>query len=190
MGSRRLTYAAVVAMTCLFSATTMAAVPEPVSMPSPTPALMSAGRMVLTAEKVSVTSHMSRAAAVDMLLTLAWTLRDIRYTWGGHAPSTGFDCSGLVRYVYRHALGVDLPHRARAQYKMGKSVARNDLEPGDLVFFRTEGRSVSHVGIYLDNGRFIDAPSSGEVVQVDSLNNPYWSSHYVGARRFRHIVKG
>lgn len=190
MVSRRLTSAAAAAAACLFATTTLAAVPAPTAMPSPTPALMSSGRMALTATEASTTPKMSRAAAVDMLLTMAWTMRDIPYRWGGHAPSTGFDCSGLVRYVYRHALGLDLPHRARLQYRMGEHVARGDLKPGDLVFFRTEGSHVSHVGIYLDNGRFLDAPSSGEVVQVDNLDNPYWSRHYVGARRLGDIVKG
>lgn len=173
---------------CLFAATATAAVPEPVSMPSPTPALVSSGRMKLAAEAASPAPRMSRAAAVDMLLTLAWTLRDIRYRYGGHTPDTGFDCSGLVRYVYRHALGLVLPHRARLQYKMGRHVARDQLQPGDLVFFRTDGRHVSHVGIYLDHGRFIDAPSAGQVVQVDSLDNPYWSDHYVGAKRLQDIA--
>lgn len=190
MVSRRLILAAATTVACLFATTALAAVPAPTAMPSPTPALMSSGRMALTATEASTTPKMSRAAAVDMLLTMAWTMRDIPYRWGGHAPSTGFDCSGLVRYVYEHALGLDLPHRARSQYRMGEHVARSDLKPGDLVFFRTEGSHVSHVGIYLDNGRFLDAPSSGKVVQVDNLDNPYWSRHYVGARRLGDIVKG
>lgn len=189
MGSRRLLLAALVATSLFATTTAMAAVPEPASLPSPTPALVSSGRMALSTETAASTPRMSRAAAVDMLLTLAWTLRDIRYRYGGNTPSTGFDCSGLVSYVYRHALGLVLPHRAGLQYKLGRHVARDELKPGDLVFFRTRGRRVSHVGIYLDHGRFIDAPSSGEVVQVDSLDNPYWSSHYAGARRLHDIVQ-
>ncbi len=188
MSTKRLAAVAVTAMACFFASSTMAAVPSPATMPSPAPRLVPSGHLNLSAVDVPE-AHMSRAAATDMLLTLAWSLRGIAYRWGGHSPSTGFDCSGLVRYVYRHALGVDLPHRARLQYDHGKRIARNELEPGDLVFFRTHGRSISHVGIYLDHGRFLNAPTSGEVVKVSSLDNPYWSRHYAGARRLHDLVQ-
>lgn len=139
--------------------------------------------MLSATETVEDTPALSRTAARDMLLTLAYSLRDIRYTYGGHAPNTGFDCSGLVRYVFRHALGVVLPHRAHLQFSRGESVDRSHLEPGDLVFFRTHGRRITHVGIYLDDGRFIHAPRTGKNIRVDRLSNPYWKRHYAGARR-------
>jgi cell wall-associated NlpC family hydrolase len=98
------------------------------------------------------------------------------YVWGGASPG-GFDCSGLVMYVYGQ-LGVSLPHNAAAQYGMGVAVPRTALEPGDLVFFDGLG----HVGIYVGNGAFIHAPHTGDVVRVSSLSG-YYSSAFVGARR-------
>jgi cell wall-associated NlpC family hydrolase len=98
------------------------------------------------------------------------------YVWGGASPG-GFDCSGLVMYVYSQ-LGVSLPHNAAAQYGMGVAVPRTALEPGDLVFFDGLG----HVGIYVGNGAFIHAPHTGDVVRVSSLSG-YYSSAFVGARR-------
>jgi cell wall-associated NlpC family hydrolase len=99
----------------------------------------------------------------------------VPYAWGGASPH-GFDCSGLVMYVYGK-LGVSLPHHAASQYGYGRKVSRWGLKPGDLVFFSGLG----HVGLFIGNGRFIDAPQSGEVVRVASLASR--SSSFVGARR-------
>lgn len=145
--------------------------------------MQSLARQQLATESPAPTLRLGKVAARDMLLTLAYSLRDTPYRWGGHTPNGGFDCSGLVRYVFHRALGVDLPHRARLQFRKGKPVKRSQLEPGDLVFFHTEGSRVSHVGIYLDDGRFLHAPRTGEDVRVDRLSNPYWNRHYAGARR-------
>ena len=100
----------------------------------------------------------------------------VQYAWGGASPSHGFDCSGLVMYVYSK-LGVSLPHHAASQYGYGRKVSRWELKPGDLVFFSGLG----HVGMFIGNGRFIDAPQSGAVVRVASLASR--SSSFVGARR-------
>jgi cell wall-associated NlpC family hydrolase len=118
-----------------------------------------------------------------MLVQMAMKLRDIRYRRGGRAPSTGFDCSGFVQYVFAQALGIDLPDNSISQSEAGVRVARAELKTGDLVFFHTRGKGVSHVGIYLDNGRFIHSPSSGKRVRVDELSDQYWARRYVGARR-------
>jgi cell wall-associated NlpC family hydrolase len=108
------------------------------------------------------------------------------YRWGGEGPS-GFDCSGYVQYVYRRAAGVDLPRSSAEQYssRRGRFVGRYALQPGDLVFFATRGPGVSHVGMYLGDNKFIHAPSSGNLVRIDSLNDPYyWKDRYVGGKSF------
>ena len=118
------------------------------------------------------------------LIALAMKLRDIRYVRGGKNPATGFDCSGFVRYVFAHAIGLELPGNSAAQFLAGLKVKRSDMQPGDLVFFHTRGRKhVSHVGIYIDNGRFIHSPSAGKSVEVSSLDEAYWAKRFVGARR-------
>jgi cell wall-associated NlpC family hydrolase len=119
----------------------------------------------------------------QLLTSLANRLRDIRYKRGGKEPSTGFDCSGFVHYVYRQGIGADLPISSAAQYNAGHKINRNDLRSGDLVFFRTAGKRISHVGIYLDEGRFIHAPSAGKSVSVSSLSEPYWAKRFAGAKR-------
>jgi cell wall-associated NlpC family hydrolase len=100
------------------------------------------------------------------------------YRWGGESPSTGFDCSGFVRYIYAR-FGLDLPHSSYADYDLGVRVSRGALRPGDLVFFD----GVGHVGMYVGSGRFIHAPHSGTNVQVTSLSDPWYRATYVGARR-------
>lgn len=127
--------------------------------------------------------------AREALLAFAMKLRDIRYQRGGRAPSTGFDCSGFVRYVFIHSIGLDLPTNSASQFLAGLKVKRNDMKTGDLVFFRTRGKAISHVGIYIDNGQFIHSPSAGKTVRVDSLNEAYWAQHFVGAKRPEGIAK-
>jgi hypothetical protein len=99
----------------------------------------------------------------------------VPYVWGGSSPG-GFDCSGLVRYVYQR-FGFNLPHSSYADFNLGRGVGRWALKPGDLVFFSGLG----HVGMYVGRGRFIHAPHSGTTVQISSLAD--WGGSYVGARR-------
>lgn len=121
------------------------------------------------------------------LVNLAMRLRDIRYVRGGRDPSTGFDCSGFVRYVFAHAVGLELPTNSASQFLAGLKVNRDEMKPGDLVFFRTAGKRgqgrISHVGIYIANGQFIHSPSRGKTVRVDSLNESYWAQRFAGAKR-------
>lgn len=118
------------------------------------------------------------------LIAMAMKLRDIRYVRGGRDPSTGFDCSGFVRYVFAHAVGMQLPNNSASQFLAGLKVKRSDMKPGDLVFFRTHGRrAISHVGIYISNGRFIHSPTTGKSVEISSLDSGYWAKRFAGAKR-------
>ncbi len=114
---------------------------------------------------------------------LAASLDGRSYVWGGLGP-WGFDCSGLVVYVMREAAGLNLPHNSFVQWDMGAAVAPGTLQPGDLVFFSTDGVGPSHVGIYIGGAAqdFVDATNPAGGVQIDSLYNAYWGSHYIGAR--------
>jgi hypothetical protein len=118
-----------------------------------------------------------------LLADFAVTLRDIRYRRGGREPSTGFDCSGFVRYVFHHSLNQELPGDSASQFLVGAKVDRDEMKTGDLVFFRTRGKRISHVGIYLGDGRFIHSPSSGKRVSISDLSEAYWAKHFVGAKR-------
>jgi cell wall-associated NlpC family hydrolase len=114
----------------------------------------------------------SRGAQV---VAIAMRYLGVPYKWGGASPSTGFDCSGLTMYVYAQ-VGISLPHYAAAQYQMGVAVSRDQLQPGDLVFFRGLG----HMGMYIGGGNYINAPQTGDVVKISSVSA---RSDWVGARR-------
>jgi hypothetical protein len=118
-----------------------------------------------------------------LLADFALKLRNIAYVRGGRELSTGFDCSGFVRYVYQQALGSELPGNSTSQFAEGDRVDKGDLKMGDLVFFKTHGKRVSHVGMYLDNGLFIHAPSRGKRVRIDHLDESYWAKRFAGAKR-------
>ena len=107
----------------------------------------------------------------------------VKYQYGGINPDSGFDCSGFVRYVFKEAANLTLPHGARAMSQIGKNVTEKELQPGDLVFFNTMKSVYSHVGIYVGNNRFIHAPSAGSSISVSDMNDSYWSKRYTGARR-------
>ena len=100
------------------------------------------------------------------------------YVWAAADPSVGFDCSGLTMYVFAK-VGVSLPHYAAAQYQLGSPVSKDQLQPGDLVFFRGLG----HMGMYIGGGNFIHAPRTGDVVKISSLSESYYAANWVGARR-------
>ncbi len=104
------------------------------------------------------------------------------YRWGGSTPERGFDCSGLVMAVY-HLNGITLPRTSMEQYHMGKALSKDALSQGDLVFFDTAGGNrVSHVGIYVGDGKFIHAPGRGKTIRTDSLSNTYYAPRYKGGR--------
>jgi cell wall-associated NlpC family hydrolase len=105
------------------------------------------------------------------------------YAARGNSPNTGFDCSGLVAYVYARALQLRLPRNTFDLSRVGAPVRATDLQPGDLVFYNTQGRPFSHVGIYLGEMRFVHAPSSGGAVRTENMRLGYWARRYDGARR-------
>ena len=113
----------------------------------------------------------------------ALSLRGAPYRNGGTTPA-GFDCSGFVQYVYR-LHGVAVPRETREQFRLGRSLRRGDLVPGDLVFFTTVAPGASHVGIVIGPDQFVHAPSERGVVRVERLSADYWNRRYVGARRPR-----
>ena len=119
----------------------------------------------------------------EKALDIAQSLIGIPYQYGGDSPEQGFDCSGLVQYVYQQA-GLEIPRTTGQQYRRVQAIPSRFLRPGDLVFFTTKfNRFVSHVGIYLGNNRFIHAPSSGKTVSIASLKDPYWRRHFASAGR-------
>jgi len=108
------------------------------------------------------------------------------YSWGGDDPNDGFDCSGLVSFVYREIANLDLPRSAREQRTEGTTVDRRKLQPGDLVFFATTNRrnAISHVGLYIGDNQFVHAPRRGTKVRIDKLDDSYWSKRFRGARAY------
>ena len=115
--------------------------------------------------------------AADLALALVGT----PYRYGGADPNAGFDCSGLVHYVYG-ALGRDVPRRAQDQYRAAAKIALEDLGAGDLMFFQDEAK-LAHVGIYVGDGLFVHAPATGRIVSVASLDSTYYQEHLVGVGR-------
>lgn len=97
----------------------------------------------------------------------------IRYRWGGNTPREGFDCSGFTKYALK-GLGAKIPRTAAQQSKASRTINRSSLRPGDMIFFKTKGTRVNHVGIYLGNGKFIHAASGGGRVMTDDLRKNYW----------------
>lgn len=119
--------------------------------------------------------------ASDVVAT-ALALKGTQYRNGGSEPTRGFDCSGLVQWVFAQH-GTSLPRETREQYDAGKEVDEDEIRPGDLVFFETVSKGPSHVGIALGGGEFVHAPSSRGVVRVERYTSSYWAERWVGARR-------
>lgn len=107
----------------------------------------------------------------------------VPYRRGGNSVETGFDCSGFVRAMYEQTVGLILPRRANEQAAATQKIERQDLQPGDLVFFNTMRRAFSHVGIYVGDGKFIHSPKPGAEVRVEDMGMSYWQRRFDGARR-------
>ncbi len=125
-----------------------------------------------------------RDAASELVFS-AMNFLGVRYRRGGMSADDGFDCSGFTRHVFEHSLGLVLPRRADQQASLAGllEVGRDELRPGDLVFFNTMRRAFSHVGIYVGDGKFIHAPRAGSSVRIEDMRGTYWARRYDGARR-------
>lgn len=126
-------------------------------------------------DRASATAQDAIDSALDLL--------GIRYRRGGTTPESGFDCSGFVRHVFDESIGLILPHSSKAMSQTGEVVSRDELKPGDLVFFNTMRRAFSHVGIYLGQNQFVHAPRAGGQVRVEDMREAYWKKRFNGARR-------
>ncbi len=124
--------------------------------------------------------------AIDNVIDRAHALLGTPYKGGGTAVEQGFDCSAFLVYLFKTEANIRLPRTTMAMHRSSATtIQREALKPGDAVFFRGNGRSqVSHVGLYIGEGKFIHSPSTGKRVRVDSLNNNYWKKHYTSAKRF------
>jgi cell wall-associated NlpC family hydrolase len=117
------------------------------------------------------------------LVSYALDFMGVRYQLGGRSPETGFDCSGLVGYVFQEVTGRILPRETSGLSHVGRKISRPNLRPGDLVFFNTRHRRFSHVGIYIGDHHFVHAPRAGEAVKIGDMTKGYWKKRYNGARR-------
>jgi cell wall-associated NlpC family hydrolase len=135
-----------------------------------------------TPTRASIAAPQIDAHPNDILFR-AISLVGTPYRYGGNTPESGFDCSGLIGYIFNDVAGARLPRSAAEIDRLqAPAVSRTRLAPGDLVFFR-DGGSISHIGIYVGEGRFVHAPSRGGTVRLDALDGDYWRQHYVGAKR-------
>ncbi len=125
-----------------------------------------------------------RDRSSEMVLS-AMNFLGVPYKRGGNSAESGFDCSGFTRHIFEMSVGLVLPRRADEQAKLSSLVPikKQDLKPGDLVFFNTMRRTFSHVGIYVGEGKFIHAPRSGAAVRVEDMREAYWAKRFTGARR-------
>lgn len=156
--------------------------PPAAAAPDPITSLL-AERGLLPAGSVAVVQSM-RDAASELVMS-AMSLLGVPYRRGGDSAETGFDCSGFTRHIFEMSIGLVLPRRADQQAKAAElqNVPRDQLKPGDLVFFNTMRRAFSHVGIYVGDGKFIHSPRAGAKVRVESLYEGYWAARFNGARR-------
>ena len=141
-----------------------------------------------TARKVQPVriSHIDRTQGSQELMLHSLGLIGTPYKWGGSTTSTGFDCSGMIQFVYKNALNVNLPRTARDMAAASRKISDDKLKAGDLVFFNTGGaHKYSHVGLYIGNNNFIHAPRTGKRIEITSLGHKYWSAKYAFGRRVK-----
>lgn len=135
------------------------------------------------AAKRSPVAYQDSAKRNDVVM-YAFGLISVDYRFGGANPESGLDCSGMVSYIYQNSLGLKLPHNAARIAQLGRDIHPSELRPGDLVFFNTQNRPYSHVGIYIGDDRFIHAPRTNGKIEVSSLKNRYFAQRFEAARTF------
>ncbi|AZF49639.1 MULTISPECIES: C40 family peptidase [unclassified Pseudomonas] len=123
---------------------------------------------------------------MENLINRAHELIGVPYLWGGNSVSKGFDCSGLLVYLFRSEGGINIPRTTSSMLSSkAKTVYRDELKSGDAVFFKhNSGSRMNHVGVYIGDNQFIHAPRTGKSIRIDSLNNSYWNKSYFTAKRF------
>ena len=132
----------------------------------------------------------SLSSRASELVVNAMGFLGVPYRRGGNNAETGFDCSGFVRAMYEQTVGLVLPRRADQQAAATQTIDKQELQPGDLVFFNTMRHTFSHVGIYIGDNKFVHAPSTGSKIRVDDMRAAYWVTRYNGARRIDDSARG
>lgn len=140
-------------------------------------------RSSASAETITQASRVGSEKGVDVVL-YALGLVDTGYRYGGKNPDAGLDCSGMVSHIYQTTLGFKVKGSAADIARQARAIERQELRPGDLVFFNTNNRSFSHVGIYIGDARFVHAPSTNGKVRIDRLGDRYYAQRYEAARTF------
>jgi cell wall-associated NlpC family hydrolase len=165
---------ALLCLTLAAGAAACASAPTDGAVPAPFPGAVPSS--------AATTPTAGTAARTTAILDTAMDQRGVRYRLGGADPDKGFDCSGLVWFVFAQHQ-IDLPRTVAAQFHEGRKIGRKSVRAGDLIFFSTIGPGATHVGIALDADRFIHAPDTGAVVRIENIDAPYWKRRYVGAKR-------
>jgi cell wall-associated NlpC family hydrolase len=148
----------------------------------PSPVQTSSVRVNTHPIEKPLSSPLASASSPEALF-MALSALGIDYGRGGRSRANGFDCSGLVAYVYHEAYGINLPHHTLAQSQLGKPIDTTKLQVGDLVFYNTSRQPYSHVGIYIGDDRFVHAPKQGSAVRIEKMHASYWTRRFDGARR-------
>nr|WP_255453866.1 C40 family peptidase [Snodgrassella sp. ESL0253] len=155
-------------------------------MAAPDEGLDNAALERLIRDRTVATPAMRTGDDASDLIMNAMGLLGVAYHFGGNSPTSGLDCSGFMQYIFRRSMGVTLPRSSRQMATVGEAVGRAGLQPGDLVFFSPGGGGISHVGMYIGNGRMIHAPRTGKNIEITSIEQGYWSRAFVTARRVKH----
>lgn len=171
---------AIVALMLAACASTPPRQPAPISKPSSKPSVKKAPSK--PTPPANNLDGVEASGAGREIVMYALGLLDVGYQFGGKNPEAGLDCSGMVAFIYRNALGMELRGSAADFAKRGRNVSPAALEPGDLVFFNTRGKPFSHVGIFIGDNKFVHAPSTNGKIRIESMASSYFASRFEGGR--------